>query len=206
MHQKGLRHNTPKPSIHVSKTILPYLQVLDRKWEKVTATNFNPSHYKAHLRFSETARNLLNSKNELEDLYRFYYEDDVSHEVEQDNTPQTPEPMPRFGSTAPDPTAIPETMPIRRELPDSSGLATPQGHQILPQRAVVGQKRPRITSDLSEEQDPACKRCKYCNIDTLHDDYIAKQAAADQAQKKWWAAREAIHGYWLRKEQDGGHE
>ena len=110
--------------------------------------------------------------------------------------------MPMFGT--PDPTAIPDQPSIRRELLDSSGLATPHDRQI--QQRVVDDKRPRISSDLSEEEDPACKRCKYCDLDGLHDDYIAKQAAADQAQKKWWAAREAIHGYWLKKEQDGSHE
>ena len=61
------------------------MQVLDRKWEKVTATNFNPSQYRAHQRFAETTRNLLNSKVELEHLYRFYYEDDASQEPEQDH-------------------------------------------------------------------------------------------------------------------------
>ena len=128
VHHKKLRHNPPKPSVHLSKTILPYLQVLDRKWEKVTSSNFNPAQHRAHQRFVDTARNLLNSKAELEHLYSFYYEDEISQEAEQDNNAnaqRSPEPMmPMFGTT--DPTAIPDQTPIRVELPDSSGLATPQ--------------------------------------------------------------------------------
>ena len=69
MHQ-GLRHQLPRPSVQLCKTMLPWLHHQDRRWAKVDADQFNPQHYLAHKRFYEKVRNLLDSKVDLERMLK----------------------------------------------------------------------------------------------------------------------------------------
>ena len=63
---KGLRHKKPRHTVHLTKTILPWIRALDSKWSTVTSAQYNPTKHVAHQRYNETVRNLLNSESELE--------------------------------------------------------------------------------------------------------------------------------------------
>ena len=62
---------------------------------------------------------------------------------------------------------------------------------IESQRQVVGQKKPRGTSELSEDE-PEKKRCRFCEMQELFDDYIVKKKAFYEAEKKWRARVDSL--------------
>ena len=65
-----------------------------------------------------------------------------------------------------------------------------RGHEELQQKPVT-QKRPIVTSDLSEEE-PERKRCKFCSLQEDYDDYIVKKKAFYEAEKKWRANMDSL--------------
>ena len=90
---KGLQNKWPKHTVHLSKTMLPWLQALDPDWQLITKEQYNPQKHLAHQRFNETVRNLLSSKDELKRMLEDA-EEDLDAQTEQDgqrgHTPHTP--------------------------------------------------------------------------------------------------------------------
>ena len=192
-----LRHRQLKPSVQLCRNILPTLRVKNRRWAKVTLNNFNPGVYKAHQRFVDTVRNLLNSKGEREKL-RKAAEDEIDNQTEHevhsamlqhlDLTPHkyaNEEVNVDPAEKAPRNIMYPdseEDQPVQMQRP---GMQFPTG---------VGHKRQIIhmAEEIKDEEQPA-KRCKICELQELFNDFGAKKKAAKEAEAMWRSAKDSLH-------------
>lgn len=87
---KELRDKWPKPSNQLCKSMLPWLQPLNRKWEKVTQNNFDPGQHVAHRRLYDIVRHLLNSGGELKKMIQAYDEENDAQTDMEINRMTTP--------------------------------------------------------------------------------------------------------------------
>ena len=122
---KGLRNEWPKHSIHLSKTILPWLQALDPDWQQITKDQYNPHKHLAHQRYNDTVRNLLNSKDELKKILEQAEEDlEVQTEQEAQRGLTSHTPPAGFGLGAPE-MPLEQQQTFQRSFP-SSEEGTPE--------------------------------------------------------------------------------